>query len=101
MTRTHATVSAVSYGKRTLLKMAFNVAEGTDDDDGNAAADPVKKLNPIQIKRIREELERIPGEGHEEALVKAYKVTSLEAINYNAYQDVLGKIASRAKRMNP
>jgi hypothetical protein len=37
MTRTHATVSAVSYGKRTLLNMIFNLAVGETDDDGNAA----------------------------------------------------------------
>lgn len=35
MTKTHATMSAVSYGRRGLLKMIFNIAEG--DDDGNAA----------------------------------------------------------------
>jgi len=37
MTKTHATMSAVTYGRRGLLKMIFNIAEG-DDDDGNAAA---------------------------------------------------------------
>jgi hypothetical protein len=35
MTRTHATGSAVTYGRRYLLTMAFNIA--TVDDDGNAA----------------------------------------------------------------
>jgi hypothetical protein len=36
MTRTHATISAISYGKRGLLVMMFNLAIG-DDDDGNRA----------------------------------------------------------------
>lgn len=36
MTRTHATMSAATYGKRGLLTMMFNLA--TDDDDGNDAA---------------------------------------------------------------
>jgi hypothetical protein len=35
MTRTHATMSAVTYGRRGLLKMVFNLAE--TDDDGVAA----------------------------------------------------------------
>ena len=35
MTKTHAVMSAVTYGKRGLLKMVFNIAEG--DDDGNGA----------------------------------------------------------------
>lgn len=38
MTKTHATGSAVTYGKRYLLCMIFNVAIGNGtDDDGNAA----------------------------------------------------------------
>lgn len=36
MTKTHATGSAVTYGKRYLLGMIFNIAVG-DDDDGNKA----------------------------------------------------------------
>jgi hypothetical protein len=36
MSRTHATASAISYGMRYLLCMAFNVAV-VRDDDGNAA----------------------------------------------------------------
>jgi hypothetical protein len=37
MTKTHATGSAISYGKRYLLLMIFNLAVGENDDDGNAA----------------------------------------------------------------
>ena len=38
MTRTHATGSAVSYGKRYLLLMIFNLTIGGEkDDDGNTA----------------------------------------------------------------
>jgi hypothetical protein len=38
MTKTHATMSAVTYGRRALLKMIFNIAEGKEeDDDGNRA----------------------------------------------------------------
>jgi len=36
MSRTHATSSAISYGKRTLLTMIFNLS--TADDDGNRAS---------------------------------------------------------------
>jgi hypothetical protein len=35
MTPTHASIAAVTYGRRALLKMIFNLAE--DDDDGNFA----------------------------------------------------------------
>ena len=36
MTKTHAYASGISYGRRYLLLMIFNIASG-DDDDGNAA----------------------------------------------------------------
>ena len=38
MTKTHATMSADSYGMRNLLKKIFNVAVGELDDDGNGAS---------------------------------------------------------------
>ncbi len=37
MTKTHATMSAVSYARRGLLKMIWNLSEGEYDDDGNGA----------------------------------------------------------------
>src|SRR6185295_11808692 len=42
MTRTHATGSAFSYGKRYLLLGTFNVSVGAQDDDGNSAAQQIK-----------------------------------------------------------
>lgn len=63
MTRTHATGSAVTYGKRYLLAMIFNLAFATDvDDDGNAAStvSDGEAANPIYDKiglaQSREEL---------------------------------------------
>jgi len=38
MTKTHATGSAVMYGRRYLLNMIFNTSIGETDDDGNAAS---------------------------------------------------------------
>lgn len=46
MTKTHATMSAISYGKRGLLKMVFNIAEG--DDDGNKASDQREYISEKQ-----------------------------------------------------
>lgn len=40
MTKTHAVGSAMTYGKRYLLALAFNIALVDTDDDGNAAAKP-------------------------------------------------------------
>lgn len=56
MTLTHASIGAITYGRRTLLKMIFNLAEA--DDDGNLAGgkkhDPDEAfLNQSRPKRER------------------------------------------------
>ena len=53
MTKTHATGSAVSYGRRYLLGMIFNIAVG-EDDDGNAAGTPIERIGADQAKVIRD-----------------------------------------------
>lgn len=46
MTKTHATGSAVMYGRRNLLVMIFNLTQ--EDDDGNAAAGmDIKTFAPL------------------------------------------------------
>jgi hypothetical protein len=46
MTATHASIAAVTYGRRALLKMIFNLAE--DDDDGNSAGGQFARSGPEQ-----------------------------------------------------
>lgn len=69
MTKTHATVSAVSIGIRALLRMIFNiVVERRQDDDGNAAGQrpaandaappPPGAISHEQATEIRAELGR-------------------------------------------
>lgn len=57
MTKTHAGGSALSYGKRYLLLMIFNVTIGDPgrpaDDDGNAAAG-LELVNAAQLKFLIE-----------------------------------------------
>ncbi|UQD96068.1 ERF family protein [Bradyrhizobium japonicum] len=52
MTRTHATMSAISYGKRQLEIMMFNLAIG-DDDDGNKAGGPAPRRPPPPVNQAR------------------------------------------------
>lgn len=52
MTKTHATMSAVTYAKRGLLKMIFNIAEGESDDDGNGAGG--NQITDDQVKILAE-----------------------------------------------
>jgi hypothetical protein len=51
MTKTHATGSAVSYGRRYLLGMIFNLAIG-NDDDGNAAGN--RSVSEAQLTELNE-----------------------------------------------
>lgn len=58
MTKTHATMSADSYGMRNLLRKVFNVAVSEGDDDGNGAGgnttptgeSPDKPKDPVLVK---------------------------------------------------
>lgn len=50
MTKTHATGSAITYGRRYLLAMIFNLAVG-DDDDGNAAGSA--PISDEQVKQLQ------------------------------------------------
>jgi hypothetical protein len=57
MTRTHATGSALTYGKRYLLIAMFNLAI-EEDDDGNAAAGrrPYRPAAPVSGPRSMDEM---------------------------------------------
>ena len=55
MTRTHATGSALTYARRYLLCLAFNISTG--DDDGNSAGGKV-----VNGKRDWSDLKTFPGE---------------------------------------
>lgn len=52
MTKTHAAMSAVSYGRRGLHKMIWNLSEGEWDDDGNAAGNAT--ISEEQIAELAE-----------------------------------------------
>ena len=89
MTPTHATASAVSYAKRGLLKMSFNLAEGADtDDDGNAAGN--LKINTEQLARIVELATDVKADV--EKFCRIFKVAdlaSLPAMKFTEAMDVL------------
>ena len=52
MTKTHAGGSALSYGKRYLLLMIFNVTIGRDDDGNAAAGVDSTRISPEQLKEL-------------------------------------------------
>jgi hypothetical protein len=61
MTQTHGTGAAMSYAMRYLLKFIFNIAIGSDDDDGNGdggMSDISEKEEWIKNARNADEVER-------------------------------------------
>ena len=52
MTKTHATMSAVTYARRGLLKMVFNIAEVEYDDDGNGAGEFITSEQAIELETM-------------------------------------------------
>lgn len=97
MTKTHATMSAVSYGRRGLLKMVFNLAEGEHDDDGNAASRQSGNITPEQ----EETLTALMVDNGLEILTflkwaKIEKIADLPADQYGkAYSGIQAKIAAK------
>lgn len=76
MTKTHAMGSAVTYGKRYLLGMIFNIAIGTDDD-GNAAGD-----EPIGEEQVAELIAIADERGVDKAeYCKRYKIGGIAEIS--------------------
>lgn len=85
MTRTHATGSAITYGRRYLLLMIFNIAVGERDDDGNGAGaaqhsvpDYGERITKAQAAELRNLLEfhKVP----EDRFLAWAKVSTVEDI---------------------
>lgn len=84
MTRTHAVVSATSYGRRVLLGMGFNLAT-TDkaDDDGNGASATGELISPEDEKALQSLLME-----HDIPLPKFFKVMKVERLSELSARDV-------------
>lgn len=77
MTKTHATGSAITYGRRYLLTMIFNLAVG-QDNDGNSAGDDQEKLSADDVANLRDML--AAKSAPEDKFLKWAKVARLEDI---------------------
>ena len=96
MTLTHATMSAVSYGRSALLKMIFNIAEGKDtDDDGNAASADAF-LSEEQVAELRQLIMDVDADLPK--LLIYLKVERLEDIFANKFDVVKRVIEQKRKK---
>lgn len=92
MTKTHATGSAHSYGRRYLLKDIFNIAIGEEDNDGNGAGDDGGGEG--------EQRTYTPEQKLEQALLDSGRAASMEGMQ--ALTKWWGKLGPREQKlMNP
>lgn len=83
MTKTHATGAAITYGKRYLLGMIFNLAIG-EDDDGNAAGgdEDIEALAPKNAPRDADGKLLSTYAGNKAQQAKKYADDLIEKLNH-------------------
>jgi hypothetical protein len=87
MTKTHATGSAKSYGKRYLVRDIWNVAVGEDDDDGNGEDGCINKEQVATLDALLKE-----GGADMAKALRFMKVKSLAEIPAKNFEPVLKDI---------
>jgi len=98
MTRTHAHKSAITYGRRELLEMLFNLATGKDDD-GNAASRTIGDVEPISDAQVKE-IDKLLTETKSD-LVKflaRMKVESLTDLRADKFDEIKALIKTTAAK---
>lgn len=96
MTKTHAAGAAMSYGMRYILKMAFNIAVGEDDQDGNGTMETIGPGQAADIKALMEEV------GADKAAFLAfYGIERVEQLPLAKYEAAARLLRQKGKRGAP
>lgn len=95
MTKTHATGSAVKYGRRYLLEMIFNIATGERDDDGNAASGERKFVSEEQLGRLNALADELAIDKIK--FCRALGVDSLADIYANKFEDAVAMMERKRR----
>src|SRR5262249_39252909 len=103
MSRTHATGSALSYARRYLLLMIFNISVGGDDDDGNRAGgqpDPrdsaqtsFPPITESQLKHLTSMMKE--ADVAEQIVLEKLKVSALKDLNRSEYSEAIEKCKTK------
>jgi hypothetical protein len=97
MTKTHATGAALTYGRRYLEGMIFNIAI-SKDDDGNSAGNPAltQTITADQFTELRDLLEQ---SGSQEKDMLAYvKAQSMEDMTIGQYATAKAAMVQKIAR---
>jgi len=101
MTKTHATGAAISYGKRYLLNMIFNVALGDDDKDGNVQQPKAATVTAPQVKVIRGLLDKLDNGAEIEAKILAsWGIARIEDIAAAAFDKLTARLGATIDKQN-
>lgn len=94
MTRTHATGAAITYGRRYLLGMIFNLST-TKDDDGNGASNPdlAMAITADQFIELRDLLEQSGSK--EEDMLAYVKAETVETMTLAQYAKAKGTMVHK------
>lgn len=95
MTAIHGKASSVSYGRRYLMCMIWNIP--TSDNDGNTQVLP--NITEKQLHTLRDLL--IAKELSEGGLIKVLKIDSLEELPEKRYMEAMGIINAKVKTVKP
>jgi hypothetical protein len=96
MTRTHATGSAITYARRYLKQMIFNLR--VKDDDGNAAAG--KALQRMDERKNLTHLDNIRNAANKAELQRLYLAALKEAEDAGDSPSIREFIAAKNKRLS-
>ncbi len=93
MTKTHAIGSAVTYGRRYLLLMIFNIAVG--DDDGNAASGG-EAISPEQLAELVDLCEKVGADKMK--FCRYMKIESLAALPASRFNEAVRALNAKGAK---
>ena len=98
MTKTHATMAAVAYARRGLLKMIFNVAEGRDtDDDGNSAGGgAVELISAEQAEALKAKIAET--EVTEKTFCTVYKIDAVTNLPASSFDEAMARLETKKRK---
>lgn len=94
MTKTHATGAAITYGRRYLLGMIFNIAVG-EDYDGNVPSSDNETLTAEQFRLINELLEKTNSD--EGAMLAFVRASDLESMSQSQAKKAIAAMQHKLK----
>ena len=92
-TKTHATGSTLSYGRRYLTCMMFDVATG-DDDDGNSASVP--RITEKQAADLQALIDEVGA--NKVKFLKYFKIEQIEDLAAGAYKNAVQALEEYRKK---